>query len=567
VVIKRDNPAKAGRLANELRNVARIVSRLGLADHKSVRVLSDSSSVSLAVVRPLSVIRTSNDGVCYSVMPLVPHPTLEAVLLAQTDAGERDTLLRKTRKLLDFLYANGIVWGDMAPRNILVEQTPTATVFHVLDFEKTDLLDGPVPDGHREAHARGPIFVEEFGAICSQDEVQRAFHPYFDPGSWDLDSEAPLALVKPKREIMALIGPHAQAVSTGQYNRVEREVLPARVPHLGADGRWRRPLHVSFRVDHYLDADHDRMTTEILMRAAAGAQFCQMVDVLDASIQLLENAMFLRQILRFLSFRVDDLDKEIRTRREELSALIVHLYRVSDDERQSANVVRTAGISHVLEKNRAAAADGVQVQRDNAAPVLAHLRAALSPVLDGLASALVVLYGGLAREEFGPASDLDIGVFCQDPALAARIREAIATLAGTELGLSVEFLPISNIEAIGKLAADAPDSIVDFLCGKVLGGPPDLAGRYQAAVSALCGDDACKLAARRYLDRHESLGKWHSAKQSLALLYLRAFVAGTLCDSASLADIASERAPLLWRKNEEAFSDNGKPAWSGGSQT
>ncbi|MFS8933080.1 hypothetical protein CBM2599_A160097 [Cupriavidus taiwanensis] len=570
VVIKRDNPAKAGRLAKELRNVAEIVARLDLKDHLTVRPLDDKGAVSFAVVRPLAVIRTLSDGVCYSVMPLVRHPTLETVLMTQTNASGRGALLRKARLLLDFLYANGIVWGDMAPRNILVEQTAGATTFHILDFEKTDVVECPVSASQREAHARGPIFVEEFGAICSRDEVRQAFHPYFDPEAWDLESEAPLALLKPKREIMDLIGHRANSVSVGQYNRIELEVLPARFPQCGADGQPRHPLHVSFRVDHYLDANHDRMATEILMRAASRQQLCEVVDVLGESLKLLENAMFLRQLLRFIAFRVDSFDEEIKTRRAELSALIWHLYRVSDDGRLFANLLRNASIRHRLEYNRAsvgnAAEDGGRLQRQNAAPTLALLRDGLPRLLNGAGNVLVVLHGGLAREEFGPASDIDIGVFCQDPALAARVRESIGKWAGTELTLSVEFLPVSNIEAIGGYAAQTPDSIVDFLCGEVLAGPPDLASRYRASVAALCQDDACKLAAKQYVGRYESMGDSLSAKRMLELLYLRGFVGNVLHDGASLAAIESERAPLLWRKNEEAFATAGKPAWSAKSE-
>lgn len=186
IVAKRDNPDKPGRFVREQQNIVEIVSRLGLPCQES-SVCLGGNGPNVQVIRPFSVFSDREENVFYSLSRFEGHPTLEFLLLQEKSEDMRHRYLAQARAVLEHLYEKGIVWGDMAPRNILVSEQGGETTFHLLDFEKTTFIDGPVPLAQRLEHARGPMCVEEFGAVCAIHEVTDCFAEYFDPASWPCD--------------------------------------------------------------------------------------------------------------------------------------------------------------------------------------------------------------------------------------------------------------------------------------------------------------------------------------------------------------------------------------------
>lgn len=235
-VTKKGNPDKPGRFQNDLAAAVRLRTKHSDVTRSFfVPLVSGGGSnvIEASFLCPDMIVRNRVDGSFYSVTEYRDGETLEQVLL-RLPLGDVVRLqhLRNARGMLNRLYQSGIVWGDFAPRNIIFRPSKLgAWSYLLLDFEKTSFHDRPVPHSDRIEHCRGPMCVEEFGAVCTLDEVVDTFSPYFDPSSWPTDSTDPIPFAKPKREIMDILtGAPDSRPTFGAYNRVELEVFTARFP-------------------------------------------------------------------------------------------------------------------------------------------------------------------------------------------------------------------------------------------------------------------------------------------------------------------------------------------------
>jgi len=194
----------------------------------------------------------------------------------------------------------------MSPRNILVDETGGRTLYHLVDFEKTDFADGPLEEAERVRACRTQFCVEEFGVLCTEEELMRTFDGLFAPQEWDLDDDAPLPW-PPRVEVAALLsGRGIDHVATGAFNRLDQALLAIRSPRRQPrTEELARPGILGFRVEHYLSLsdgidsnDYDRKTSEVLLAALpSGVQ--AMLDVareLGASADRLEDAVMLAEL-------------------------------------------------------------------------------------------------------------------------------------------------------------------------------------------------------------------------------------------------------------------------------
>ena len=255
IVTKRNNPDKQGCFESEQRNVTKIARRLNL-DANNERSIDATTRLSL--IEPYLVISSPSEEVFYSIADLKPGKTLEEILIKEKDREKRYFHFNNLKKILELLYAHHILWTDMAPRNILVEECPNDFVkYHILDFEKTHLLDHLPTQEEREEHYRGPMCVEEFGAICSLEEVLYIFGKYFNPTEWDTSTSATVPFQKPKRELEAIFaGRSKKDWDFGDYNTLEQHVMHVRFPIgnvYSSDVIF--PVHANFKIDHYLGPD------------------------------------------------------------------------------------------------------------------------------------------------------------------------------------------------------------------------------------------------------------------------------------------------------------------------
>lgn len=474
VITKRNNPSKQGRFLSEQYNVSEIVSRLGLPTQQSfVRV---DSKLHLQVIRPFAVVADCAEGAFYSFSNFEVYPTLEHILLTEKDAEKRYQYLSMARQVLEHLYSNGIVWGDMAPRNILVQEDDGIATFLLLDFEKTAFTDGAAPIAQRLEHARGPMCVEEFGAACSLPEVVQCFDGYFDPAGWSELDTSPIPFAKPKREVMDILKSNDCISPTfGLYNEMEGLMIEVRFPFSGEDGVLRLPLHTSFKVDHYLGTEYDRKTTELFMKAKSCGHLTQAVDALNAVLQGLENEKILSQVEARLNItKTEPLNPSV----SRLAAAIDLLYDSTKDSCQFKSALRKLSIREHFHAVRAefqlVPSDGQSATKSNWRAVERHLNEFLphnSATSDS--DVLIVLYGGAARHEFTGQSDLDVAVISEDRIQAQIVEQAISQFAQDKMGIPVELFPPLALSTLQDFILANPDCFLDFYHGRVVSGGTD----------------------------------------------------------------------------------------------
>ncbi|HEX6872299.1 MAG TPA: hypothetical protein VF163_14470, partial [Micromonosporaceae bacterium] len=315
VASKRENPRKPGRYEREQLAYAAVADRLhhrddldhrDELDHHAGLDLGtgpDGRQVRLAVVSVIAWIRDPGTGHLYSISAWGAGTPMEQLLLAPASETQRRTWLAGFRSVLDALLDRGVWWGDMSPRNVLVQPMGGLDLYRVLDFEKTTVTDQPVTPADRVAFCRGSIGVEELGVLCPLREVIGCLHGYFAPEEWDLS--ATTAVPFPVRPELAAIlrGRGTGTPTLGELNRQDRQVLEVRLPDTEpGTGRRRYPGLVNFRVEHYLScagrddaAEYDRLTTEVLIAAKRSGEFELVLTRLTEAVDELEREFVLAE--------------------------------------------------------------------------------------------------------------------------------------------------------------------------------------------------------------------------------------------------------------------------------
>ena len=417
-------------------------------------------------------------------------PTLEWVLLNEKCAKKRERYLVACRMVLDSLYEKGIVWGDMAPRNILVEMDGDIIKFFLLDFEKTYFTEESVPLSARIEHARGPMCVEEFGAICSQEEVEKCFRGYFFPSLWDYESIEPVDLIRSKREVLDILsGRGIKHPSVGKYNSTEREIMGVRFPFLRLDGREEYPLHISFKIDHYFGAEYDRKTTEIFIFAHASGDLELVCDILRKFIEFYENWKFiiaLEKAAQIEDLKVIEVHDSIE---KELRSLINELYESRGDEEEFYVVLEKARVGFICGRTRLCYLSDMQQACAYITRATDAVRYVLDECLesckDDLGESVIVLYGGGGRRELSFNSDLDIAVMtrCEEGgrAKSADLRRMLEKKAG----VSVEVIPVFSFQELEEYVVENPEFFLELNAGQIVFGSEEMIKLYEGYVSSI----------------------------------------------------------------------------------
>jgi hypothetical protein len=311
VVSKRENPRKRERFRREQVIYDALLRRIG----KQPVILPNSAnpcdSITAEVAWPFAVICDGYSGRHYALFPHIEGVSLEDTLLSEQDTGARARLLEHYRSLTDALFDHGVLWGDMSPRNVLMARTDRKITLTLLDFEKSEVLDAPISLDRRIVHCRGQICVEELGVLCLPHEVEQCFKGYFDPSSWDLESQVALPF-PPRPEIADILkGRGIVGVTLGEYNRIDNAIINVRKPDNNPVTKERRyPGHLGFKVEQYLSCagrpdagDYDRKTTEVLITAQEQGCFDGIVQLLSELTDALEIAFLRAEFLGMLHGR------------------------------------------------------------------------------------------------------------------------------------------------------------------------------------------------------------------------------------------------------------------------
>ena len=303
VVSKRDNRRKTAGVIRELNSLQLILERLREPGGGAIPLVGGGA---IRLDLPIAVFWDHQLNAAYALWIDDPSPTLEDLLLDPSlKAKDRRRLLAQCRRCLDLLFDHGVVWRDMSPRNILVRADEThSSEFHLIDFEKVEVLGRSLSQTERETVCRAQLCVEEFGVLCTEAELLEAFDGLFDPNRWDLHSDALLPF-KPRTELAALLSGRwaSHPLTIGAFNRLDKLVYNIRRPRTSdIDGETFRPGLLGFRVEHYLSlsedfdsAAYDRKTTEVLIRANTSGSLFEVYKLLWTQLEELETMILVRE--------------------------------------------------------------------------------------------------------------------------------------------------------------------------------------------------------------------------------------------------------------------------------
>lgn len=451
LVLKRSNPGKRGRLLNEMRVLERLMRLIGPDP-----IWDQGQIFGFTLVAPEAVLRDSASDEMFLVSLYRAHPTLEVELLATDDREFRRRLLQACRWMRDQLFDRGVLWGDMAPRNILFERRGDGGLFHILDFEKSEIQAGGVPPERRRSHARGPVYVEEFGAVCTFDEVIEAFGDLFEPDAWNTDSLRPIRLEKPKREVVDVLKALGRQLEEGAYNRTEREILPVRFPFQGRSGRLRHPLHLSFKVDHYFGADADRALTLTMIKAHDFGLLEETLEVFEQFVRRYENELVLSDIGRRLEVAPS-------AAASTLGGVIVRglfaLETIAPNATAFAGVIdNLASALHAPE-----AVSPVPARNLRSGETLEALRLLADDILQPLPAHDYALFvgGSVATGTMGAGSDIDLVLLCPSKKLATTIRATLTRHIDVALGRDVEWSIFKDWAEVNRLLEESPAELFE----------------------------------------------------------------------------------------------------------
>lgn len=307
VVSKRSNPAKPGKFNKEQLNYEEILVKVGGKPKIWLGESSNGLNIWISVTQPFAVIRDGYSNSYYALSRYVNGESLEMLLMKESNKEIRECYLAHYRLLIDALFDKGILWGDMSPRNIIVEITQNDINYHILDFEKTEIMKGSITAKKRREYCRGQICVEELGIVCTLEEIKTCFHGYFNPENWDYDSKEALSFPERPEVADILARREIYNVSLGSYNKLDREVMNVRLPDSNPKTKERRfPGHINFKVEHYLSCagyhaakDYDCKTTEVLIAAKHHRLFDDVVTLLIDIVERIECA-FVNQEFQYI---------------------------------------------------------------------------------------------------------------------------------------------------------------------------------------------------------------------------------------------------------------------------
>lgn len=461
-ITKKNNPDKEGRFQNELINIQKLLRVLELKSDDDKIFFSNPNknekSVVLKMLQPYAVFIDHASRNYYSITKHQEGSTLEEVLYLTRNQKERQRHFLNVRTILEYLYKKGVIWGDMAPRNIIVNEIEEATEYIILDFEKTRIVEAPVSIEDRLEHARGPMCVEEFGSICSQEEVEAIFKGYFEPAKWDVATTSLTPFAKPKRELAdILIGRGNVDYSFGDYNQLELEVMKVRFPYQGKD-KLQHPLYISFKVDHYLGTEFDRKTTELFTKARQHNLLSETITILEKVLTTAENEFIISDLKTSASAKIFLFNRVNNPSIILLKNLINKLYGAVNKEEWLELIQSSHKEISFIVNNLNSHPKRSLVHR-NYGVVKDRVKMILEKALNLFSPDLLLVSGSFARKELTYGSDLEIFIIGDS---YREVESFLQTQFSKTLKMDIDMYAVTDISEIEKFLTEFPDYFIDF---------------------------------------------------------------------------------------------------------
>lgn len=294
-----------------------------LLKHVPSPITSFGFDVSIAVPQAVTV---SAQGDIFSLMEYFPFPTLDGVFLSNSSDVQKIFHLKNIRRLYEFFSSHGMLWKDMAPRNILLDQSHVTPRYILLDFEKTKYI---APADFVEAESlfwKGPVISEEFASSCSLVHLREVFGDRYHLDQWDYN---PLELMpnhQMRRELKDIVQKYGRSITMGEYHFLDRQLVSTREPIVTFDDEMIYPGKICFLVDHVLGPEYDRALNELYIAASLKNELVLVVKTIH---NILLNAGILIRDL-FCSL---ELKKNVKFPADEMKNAITDLYnRYVDDD-------------------------------------------------------------------------------------------------------------------------------------------------------------------------------------------------------------------------------------------
>ena len=240
---------------------------------RNIRLERAIENFRIQTVPILAVIKAN--GVVYALMCYSPFPTLDEILICNPNRQSQKAYLEKLKTLFEVLYSRGFYWRDLAPRNILVDETRLMPTLIVLDFEKSGLVkDIAMP---LEVFWRGSVISEEIASLCYLDVILDVFSDYYQPSTWCTNNESIELSSFMRREVKDILMNDDSLMTRHNYNSLDRKLIEIRGPIEDSFGKIYFPGKYSFIFDHILGPIIDRKVNELFLAAKIEGRFIEEV--------------------------------------------------------------------------------------------------------------------------------------------------------------------------------------------------------------------------------------------------------------------------------------------------
>lgn len=484
-ITKKNNPDKKGRFQNELINTQKMATLLEIKNENDKITLPKNRYIEkpsfLKMLKPDAIFFDSSTQNYYSITKYQDGKTLEEVIITEKNTEKRKAHLVNATAILEHLYAKGIIWGDMAPRNIIVSEKNDEIYYYILDFEKTKILNGSVPFESRVENARGPMCVEEFGAICSREEVEAAFKDYFEPGRWDLNTKDKIPFVKPKRELIDILEHSGKKdYSFGDYNSLELQVMDVRFPYQ-YDNKLLYPLYASFKIDHYIGSEYDRKTTELFIKSKKHNLFGKTIIVLNNALEVVANDLILDELKISIAGKTFSENKGHNASLKLLKDLINELYS-SKDKKSMEEVINNFQKEITIFINKQASHPNRSTIYRNYDFLKDKIKAQLTEAYKKYNPDLLMIAGSYARKEMTYGSDLEIFIFSKN---FNEIEHYLQNEFKNNLRMDIDMYAVTEIRDINMFLSNLPDYFIDFQIAKYGAGSKKNLDRFKKIVNGI----------------------------------------------------------------------------------
>ena len=490
IVSKRSESDKEHGFQAEQRNLRALKLALRFSkDRDMVDIGTDilGRRLCVTVLGPSAVISDPCTNAYYSLSKFNDHPTLETVLLKERHGIKRKCLLLSCRQILDYLYSKGVIWGDMAPRNVLLQETEGKCLFYLLDFEKTRIQSGKVSLEERLEHGRGAIFAEEFGGVYTLSEIKEAFGEYFNPDDWDLRDESVPPLRTPKRQVVDILrGRGVQNFTFGEYNRTEIELFCTRFTFTDSKGRQRHPIHLLYRIDHHGGGDYDRRAAEILLAANSFGCFEAVMDWLQL---LLENYDGQRVIASFSNEAMHAARNELRL--QILLKSIDELYAVCRDRERFTQAInqriQIIELEGIRRRGSLRAFSGRKLGEANTACVASRLAPICRAISARISSPeyVVLVSGSYARREYAFGCPLEIRVIAESFELQSEVEAEILSHTESQLSMPISLRQSLRLHELPNSVTTGLVSLPEMFWSQILMGQGSYVDRFRVVNGAI----------------------------------------------------------------------------------